>query len=84
MGKPFRVMQGNVARVLLLFKQYGQNMVYTLVRIAQQSLAVANPAARADRAQGIGQLADHACHGDRRAWPAHGDHAAGRGLDAGR
>ena len=29
-----RIMQGNVARVLLLFKQYGQNMVYTLSRNA--------------------------------------------------
>jgi orotate phosphoribosyltransferase len=29
-----RVMQGNVARVVLLFKQYGQNMIYTLARQA--------------------------------------------------
>lgn len=33
-----RVMQGNVAKVLLLFKQYGQNMVYTLSRNAYQSI----------------------------------------------
>ena len=33
-----RVMQGNVAKVLLLFKQYGQNMVYTLSRSAYQSI----------------------------------------------
>jgi len=33
-----RIMQGNVARVLLLFKQYGQNMVYTLSRSAYQSI----------------------------------------------
>ena len=33
-----RIMQGNVAKVLLLFKQYGQNMVYTLSRNAYQSI----------------------------------------------
>lgn len=33
-----RVMQGNAAKVLLLFKQYGQNMVYTLSRNAYQSI----------------------------------------------
>jgi len=31
-------MQGNVAKVLLLFKQYSQNMVYTLARAAYQSI----------------------------------------------
>lgn len=33
-----RFMQGNVAKVLLLFKQYSQNMVYTLARAAYQSI----------------------------------------------
>ena len=51
-----RVMQGNAARVLLLFKQYSQNMVYTLVRNAQQSLAAANPADRAAARKALGGL----------------------------
>ncbi len=34
-GNRPRIMQGNVARVVLLFKQYAQNMVYTLTRNAQ-------------------------------------------------
>ncbi|MCL4771115.1 MAG: PLxRFG domain-containing protein, partial [Burkholderiaceae bacterium] len=51
-----RVMQGNVARVLLLFKQYGQNMVYTLVRSAQQSLKGATPEARAQARKALGGL----------------------------
>ncbi len=33
-----RIMQGNVAKVLLLFKQFGQNMVYTLARQTYQSI----------------------------------------------
>ncbi|MDH4418906.1 MAG: PLxRFG domain-containing protein [Acidovorax sp.] len=51
-----RVMQGNVARVVLLFKQYGQNMVYTLVRNAQQSLKGATPEARAQARKALGGL----------------------------
>ncbi|MFT3815267.1 MAG: PLxRFG domain-containing protein [Acidovorax sp.] len=51
-----RVMQGNVARVLLLFKQYGQNMVYTLARNAQQSLRGATPEARAEARKALGGL----------------------------
>ncbi|KJA11287.1 hypothetical protein RP29_06055 [Acidovorax temperans] len=51
-----RVMQGNVARVLLLFKQYGQNMVYTLARNAQQSLKGATPEARAEARKALGGL----------------------------
>lgn len=31
-GNRARIMQGNVARVLLLFKQYAQNMIYTFAR----------------------------------------------------
>lgn len=51
-----RVMQGNVARVVLLFKQYGQNMVYTLVRNAQQSLKGASPKERAQARKALGGL----------------------------
>lgn len=51
-----RVMQGNVARVVLLFKQYGQNMVYTLVRNAQQSLKGASPEERAQARKVLGGL----------------------------
>ncbi|MBV7460605.1 MULTISPECIES: PLxRFG domain-containing protein [unclassified Acidovorax] len=51
-----RAMQGNVARVVLLFKQYGQNMVYTLVRNAQQSLKGASPQDRAQARKALGGL----------------------------
>ncbi len=51
-----RVMQGNAARVLLLFKQYGQNMVYTLARSAQQSLKGATPKERAEARKTLGGL----------------------------
>ncbi|MFG0675873.1 PLxRFG domain-containing protein [Delftia sp. WSY_7] len=56
-----RVMQGNVARVLLLFKQYGQNMVYTLVRNAQQALTAGKPEDRAAARKALaGLLTTHA------------------------
>ncbi|QPS09557.1 PLxRFG domain-containing protein [Delftia acidovorans] len=56
-----RIMQGNVARVLLLFKQYGQNMVYTLVRNAQQAMAAAKPEDRAAARKALaGLLTTHA------------------------
>lgn len=51
-----RVMQGNAARVLLLFKQYGQNMVYTLARSAQQSLKGDSPQERAEARKTLGGL----------------------------
>ena len=51
-----RAMQGNVARVLLLFKQYGQNMVYTLARNAHQSLKGATPEERAQARKALGGL----------------------------
>lgn len=51
-----RVMQGNAARVLLLFKQYSQNMVYTLARSAQQSLKGATPQERAEARKTLGGL----------------------------
>lgn len=41
-----RVMQGNVARVVLLFKQFGQNMIYTMARQAYQSVAGKSPEER--------------------------------------
>ncbi|WP_228274927.1 PLxRFG domain-containing protein [Acinetobacter junii] len=42
-GNRARFMQGNVAKVLLLFKQYAQNMLYTLVRNAHQSIYALDP-----------------------------------------
>lgn len=42
-GNRARFMQGNVAKVLLLFKQYAQNMIYTLVRNAHQSIYALDP-----------------------------------------
>lgn len=56
-----RIMQGNVARVLLLFKQFSQNMIYTLVRSAQQSLKAETPTARREaRKMLAGLLTMHA------------------------
>lgn len=56
-----RIMQGNVAKVLLLFKQYGQNMVYTLARNAQQAIKAETPEARAQARKALGGLlATHA------------------------
>ena len=51
-----RIMQGNVAKVLLLFKQYGQNMVYTLARNAQQAMKAETPEARAQARKALGGL----------------------------
>ena len=42
-----RFMQGNVARVLLQFKQYSQNMTYLLGRAAHQALKGESPEVRA-------------------------------------
>lgn len=56
-----RVMQGNVARVVLLFKQYGQNMVYTFARNAQQAIKAADPKDRVEARKALGGLlASHA------------------------
>jgi hypothetical protein len=41
-----RFMQGNVARVMLQFKQYGQNMTYLLGRAAHQALKGESPEVR--------------------------------------
>jgi hypothetical protein len=55
-----RIMQGNVAKVLLLFKQYGQNMVYTLSRNAYQAIK-GNDAEKAEARKALGGLlATHA------------------------
>jgi hypothetical protein len=60
-GNRPRIMQGNVSRVLLLFKQYGQNMIYTLSRSAYQSLKGATPVERAEARKVLGGLlASHA------------------------
>ena len=56
-----RFMQGNWQKVLLLFKQYSQNMVYTFVRNAQQSLKGATPEVRAEARKALaGLLTSHA------------------------
>jgi hypothetical protein len=55
-GNRARIMQGNTARVLLLFKQYSQNMIYTLARSAHQSLKGATPEARAEARKTLGGL----------------------------
>jgi len=56
-----RFMQGNWQKVLLLFKQYSQNMVYTFARSAQQSLKGATPEVRAEARKTLaGLLTSHA------------------------
>lgn len=49
-------MQGNVARVLLLFKQYSQNMIYAFARSAQQSLKGQSAKERAEARKVLGGL----------------------------
>ena len=60
-GNRPRIMQGNVAKVLFLFKQYGQNMVYTLSRQAYLAMKgqTAEERTQARKALG-GLLAMHA------------------------
>jgi hypothetical protein len=56
-----RIMQGNWQKVLFLFKQYGQNMVYTLGRQAYLSMKGLTPAQRTEaRKQLGGMLTMHA------------------------
>lgn len=55
-----RIMQGNVAKVLLLFKQYGQNMVYTLSRNAYQSIKGTDAEKTEARKALAGLLTSHA------------------------
>ncbi|MCW2950762.1 MAG: putative phage associated protein, partial [Thermoleophilia bacterium] len=51
-----RVMQGNVAKVLLLFKQFAQNSIYLLVRQAQLSINAEKPADRREARRALGSL----------------------------
>ena len=47
-GNRPRIMQGNAAKVILLFKQFGQNMLYTMLRSAHQSFKAESPKARTE------------------------------------
>src|SRR5690606_31067854 len=51
-----RAMQGNVAKVVLLFKQYSQNMIYTMVRNTYQSFAGKTPTERREARRMIAGL----------------------------
>lgn len=51
-----RITQGNWAKVILLFKQYSQNMVFTLTRNAHQSFAGATPEAKKEAQRIFGGL----------------------------
>ncbi|MGQ0592702.1 MAG: PLxRFG domain-containing protein, partial [Gammaproteobacteria bacterium] len=56
-----RFIQGNVARVLFMFKQFSQHMTYLLARSAHQSIKGLSPAARRDaRLRLTGLLGMHA------------------------
>ena len=60
-GNRPRIMQGNVAKVLLLFKQFGQNMIYTLARQTYQSIKGETEAERIEARKSLGAiLAMHA------------------------
>ena len=60
-GNRPRIMQGNVAKVLLLFKQFGQNMIYTLTRQTYQSIKGETEAQRKEARKSLGAiLAMHA------------------------
>src|SRR5690606_1067351 len=51
-----RIMQGNVARVLLLFKQFAQNMIYTIARNAYLSVKGESPEVRKQARQVFGAI----------------------------
>ena len=51
-----RILQGNTARVVLLFKQYAQNMVYILARQGYLAVKGANPRERAEARKALGGL----------------------------
>ena len=55
-----RYMQGNVARVVLLFKQYAQNMIFTLGREAQLSITGTAAEKKEARRALAGLLTTHA------------------------
>lgn len=60
-GNRPRFMQGNAAKVILLFKSYAQNMVYTLARNAYQSVNALDPKERVQARKALaGILATHA------------------------
>lgn len=60
-GNRPRLMQGNVAKVMLLFKQFGQNMVYLLARQAHQAIKAEKPQDRAQARRLLaGVLTTHA------------------------
>lgn len=51
-----RLMQGNVAKVVLLFKQYAQNMVYTMARNAYLSVAGESPEVKKEARKVFGAI----------------------------
>lgn len=51
-----RIMQGNVARVVFLFKQYGQNMIYTMSRQAYLATQSLDPKERAEARKQLGGM----------------------------
>ncbi|ENX57663.1 MULTISPECIES: PLxRFG domain-containing protein [Acinetobacter] len=55
-GNRPRIMQGNVAKVLLLFKQFGQNMIYTLARQTFQSIKGATETERKEARKSLGAI----------------------------
>ncbi|MCW8037958.1 PLxRFG domain-containing protein [Acinetobacter entericus] len=55
-GNRPRVMQGNVAKVLLLFKQFCQNMIYTLSRQAYQSIKADSQAERLEARKALASV----------------------------
>jgi hypothetical protein len=60
-GNRPRIMQGNVAKVVLLFKQFGQNMLYTLARQTYQSIKGETEAERKEARKSLAAiLAMHA------------------------
>lgn len=60
-GNRPRIMQGNVAKVILLFKQFGQNMLYTMLRSLHQSFKAETPKARREALRALsGIMGAHA------------------------
>ena len=55
-GNRPRIMQGNVAKVLLLFKQFGQNMIYTLSRQTYQSIKGETETERKEARRALGAV----------------------------
>ena len=60
-GNRPRLMQGNVQKVLFLFKQFGQNMIYLLARQAYQAIKAEKPEERSQARKTLaGLLTTHA------------------------